>query len=189
MDTTHESRTSGADGWYFLTLGILMIALGILAIGVPFVSTLAVAYTLGLILIVGGVAYAIHAFKTRGEGGFILKLITTLVYIAAGVFLLAYPLAGAVILTLVLAIFWSVAGIVKIINALQLRHRPNWGWMLFNGIVTLILGIIVWSMWPMASLWVLGLFVGIDLIVAGWTVISLSFAAHGGFFTPMYRPT
>lgn len=188
MDTTREGEITG-DGWFFITLGILLIALGILAIGTPFVSTLAVAYTLGLILIIGGVAHAIHAFKTSAEGGFVLKLITSLVYIAAGIFLLAYPVAGAAILTLVLAIFWTVAGIIRIINSVQLRHRPNWGWVLFNGIVTLILGLIVWSMWPMASLWVLGLFVGIDLIVAGWTVISLSFAARGGFFTPMYRPT
>jgi uncharacterized membrane protein HdeD (DUF308 family) len=122
-------------------------------------------------------------------GGFALKLVTAIVYIAAGISLLAYPLAGAVVLTLVLAIFWTVAGVVKIIHAVSTRHEPNWGWTLFNGIVTLILGLIVWSMWPMASLWVLGLFVGIDLILAGWTIIALGFAARGGFFTPMYHPT
>ncbi|MCE5315216.1 MAG: HdeD family acid-resistance protein [Armatimonadota bacterium] len=185
METVHE----GGDWWFYVTLGVLMIALGILAIGVPFVTTLALAYVLGLIVLVSGIAVCIHAFKTRSVGGFVLKLVTGIVYIAAGIFLLAYPLAGTVALTLVLAIFWTVAGIVKIIRAISERHEPNWGWTLFNGIVTLILGLIVWSMWPTASLWVLGLFVGIDLIIAGWTVVALAFAARGGFFTPLYHPT
>ncbi|MHB9038921.1 MAG: HdeD family acid-resistance protein [Armatimonadota bacterium] len=189
MDTVREGEISGGDWWFFLTLGILIVALGVLAIGMPFVTTLALAYMLGLILIVSGFAIGIHAFKTKSVGGFVLKLITAIVYIAAGVFLLAYPLAGAAVLTLVLAVFWTVAGIVRIVHAVSTRHEPNWGWTLFNGIVTLILGLIVWSMWPIASLWVLGLFVGIDLIIAGWTVIALAFAARGGFFTPMYHPT
>ncbi len=185
MDTTGTTEVD----WSFIALGIILILLGAFAIGVPFITTLALAYALGVILIIGGFAHAVHMIKTVREGGFILKLITTLIYLAAGIFLLAYPLAGAVVLTLVLAIFWTVSGIVKIVNALQLRHLPHWGWMLFSGIVTLILGIIIWSMWPLASLWVLGLFVGIDLIMAGWMLITMPMAVRGGFFTPLYRPT
>lgn len=164
-------------GW-LLALGILMIILGLLAIAAPVVATIAVQFALGWILVVGGIAQGIHAFMARGWGGFLLQLLSALLYLVVGILLLVNPVGGALALTIVLAVFLIVEGAFKIILALRVRDHGGWGWLLASGLLSLVLGLLIWSEWPASGLWVIGLLVGIQLLFTGWSLLILAFAAR-----------
>jgi len=164
-------------GW-LLALGILMIVLGVVAIAAPVVATLAVQIALGWILMVGGIAQGVHAFMVQGWGGFLLQLLSAALYLLIGVLLLVNPVEGALALTFVLAVFLIVEGVFKVVLALRVRPQRGWGWPLASGVVSLILGILIWSEWPVAGLWVIGLLVGIQLLFTGWSLVMLALAAR-----------
>ena len=164
-------------GW-LLALGILMIILGVLAIAAPQVATIAVQLMLGWILVISGVAEGIHAFMARGWGGFLLELLSAILYLVVGILLLTNPLEGALALTILLAVFLIVEGIFKIITALRVREHRAWGWLLASGIISVILGLMIWAEWPASGLWVIGLLVGIQLVFTGWALVMLSLAAR-----------
>jgi uncharacterized membrane protein HdeD (DUF308 family) len=168
-------------GW-LLALGILMIILGAWAIAMPKPATLAVQVALGWILVIGGIAEGVHAFMARGWGGFLLELLSAILYLVVGILLLANPVQGALALTLVLAIFLVVEGIFKVIMAVRVRDHRGWGWVLASGILSLILGAMIWAEWPASGLWVIGLLVGVQLVFTGWALVMLAMAARG------YRP-
>ena len=183
MNVDSESRGAyarflGSDWWLLLTGGILLMIVGLVAIGVPLATALAIGLLLGWIFIAGGIVQGIYAFQARKEPGLFLKVLTAILYLAAGVVLLAYPQGGVIMLALLLACLFTIEGVSKIITAFGLRGTPNWGWVLFNGIVTLILGVIMWANWPIGAAWVIGLLVGIDLLVAGWVLVMVAFAAR-----------
>lgn len=177
-------QTTRENWWLYLLLGIVMVIIGMAAIGAPFVSALAVTSFLGLVLVVGGILHAVHAFGMHGAGSVILGLVVALLYIVAGLMLLSYPLQGLVALTLFLAIFFFAEGIFKIVASTQLRAVPNWGWYLFSGIVSLILGILIWSGWPSSAIWAIGLLLGIDLIVTGFAMIAFAITSHAVLEAP-----
>jgi uncharacterized membrane protein HdeD (DUF308 family) len=164
-------------GW-LLALGILMIILGVFAIGAPVVATIAVQVVLGWLLVIGGIAEAIHAFMAQNWRGFLFELLSGILYIVVGGLLLFNPLLGAAALTLLLAVFLVVEGIFKIIMALRVRDHRGWGWLLASGILSLILGAMIWAQWPYSGLWVIGLFVGIQLLFTGWSMVMLALAAR-----------
>jgi uncharacterized membrane protein HdeD (DUF308 family) len=164
-------------GW-LLALALLMIVLGLMAIAAPVYATFAVQILLGWILVVGGIAQAIHAFMARGWGGFLLELLSALLYLAVGALLLVNPVEGALALTIVLAAFLVVEGIFKIVMAWRVRGHPRWGWLLASGILSLILGGLIWAEWPSSALWVIGLLVGVHLLFTGWALIMLALAAR-----------
>jgi uncharacterized membrane protein HdeD (DUF308 family) len=162
-------------GW-FLALGIIMIILGAFALGSSMMVTLFSMLFLGWLLLFTGVYEAVQSFWERHWGGFFLHLALGILYVVVGLMLVARPGVGALALTLLMAMFFMVAGIFRIIMALAMRF-PQWGWMLFNGIVTLILGVLIWAQWPVSALWIIGLFIGIDLIFTGCAWVMLSLAA------------
>ena len=164
-------------GW-LLALGILMIILGVFAIAAPYGATLAVQFALGWVLVIGGVAEGIHAFMARGWGGFLLELLSAILYVVVGVLLLTNPVGGALALTIVLAVFLIVEGIFKIIMAMRVRDHRGWGWLLASGILSVILGALIWAEWPYSGLWVIGLLVGIQLLFTGWSLVMLALAAR-----------
>jgi uncharacterized membrane protein HdeD (DUF308 family) len=164
-------------GW-LLALGILMIVLGALAIAAPYGATLAVQFALGWILVIGGIAEAIHAFMARGWGGFLLELLSAILYLVVGVLLLVNPVGGALALTIVLAVFLIVEGIFKIMMAMRVRDHRGWGWLLASGVLSVILGVLIWAEWPASGLWVIGLLVGIQLLFTGWSLVMLALAAR-----------
>jgi len=170
--------------WLYLLLGIVMVIIGMAAIGAPFITALTVTSFLGLVLVVGGILHAVHAFGQHGAGSVILGLVVALLYIVAGLMLLSYPLRGLAALTLFLAIFFFAEGIFKIVASSQLRAVPNWGWYLVSGIVSLILGIMIWSGWPSSAIWAIGLLLGIDLIVTGFAMIAFAVTSHAAFEVP-----
>ena len=164
-------------GW-LLALGILMIILGVFAIAAPVVATLAVQIALGWILVVGGIAQGVHAFMVRSWGGFLLQLLSAALYLLIGILLLVNPVEGALALTFVLAVFLIVEGAFRIFLALRLRDHRGWGWILTSGLLSLVLGVLIWAEWPVAGLWVIGLLVGIQLLFTGWSLVMLALGAR-----------
>lgn len=167
-----------------LAFGCLLVLLGMFAIAYSVFFTVVSVVWLGCLLIIAGAIEAVHVVRHHERGHLILYLAEALLAIAAGGLMLRSPVAGALAITLVLAAYFVVIGIFRIVAAIMLR-LPSRGWMLFNGILTLALGILVWAGWPGSGLWVLGLFIGISLIFSGWARIMLSLALRGGHFTPL----
>lgn len=162
-------------GW-FLAVGISLIALGTLAIMYSFTATIFSVEYLGFLLIVLGVLEGIHSFKINLWSNFFLHLFLSLLYIIGGGFILYDPTTSAINLTLLLAIFFVVSGILKIIFA-STQVVANKGWLILNGILTFILGIMIWQQWPFSGLWALGTLLGIDMLFTGWGLIMLAFGA------------
>ena len=162
----------GHTNW-FLGVGIALIILGMLAIAAsPFV-TLASMLFFGVILIAGGIVQMVTAFKTRHGDGFLMNLLGGIFYTVVGILLVLHPLEGALTATLLLAAFYSVGGLFKIVAALTHRFG-HWGWILINGLVSLALGIMILMQWPTSGLFIIGLFIGIDLLMLGWVWVALS---------------
>jgi uncharacterized membrane protein HdeD (DUF308 family) len=173
-------------GW-FLVLGIIEIVLGMIAISASVVATVATVVIFGWLLLIGGALSAVHAFWRKGWRGFFLDLATGVLYVVVGFLMVAEPLAAAASLTLLIAMFLLMGGIFRIIVALS-GHLEHWGWVLLNGVVTAGLGIMIWRQWPLSGLWVIGLFVGIEMILYGWSLVMLSLVAKSAT-QPLTTPT
>jgi len=161
-----------------LVIAVLLIVLGIVAIAVPAVSTIFAETWFALILASAGTAKLVYAFQTRDSGGFIWKLLLGILYIATGVMLFFYPLTGILTLTLLLASFLLVEGVFELILAFQLRPQPNWTWVLGDGIITLLLGAMIWFQWPFDAPWVIGTLVGASILFTGVSRLMLSLNAR-----------
>lgn len=157
----------------FMLLGIGLVILGVLAVIYAFTSTLISIMYLGFFLLIGGVFEGVKAFKMNRAGHFFLHALLCILYIIAGLYLFFNPAINAITLTLVLAIFFIIAGIFRIAVALT-KNVPHKTWLLINGIISILLGALIWYQWPISGLWVIGTFVGIDLIFTGWTWIMLA---------------
>ncbi|PMB44486.1 hypothetical protein CEN39_28180 [Fischerella thermalis CCMEE 5201] len=168
-ETINEVRQN--LGW-LIALGILMIVLGIAAIVEPFIATLAVARVLSWTFLFVGIVRTIYAFQSRRQRGFWLKLLIGILYVIVGIMLLS-NIFGAT-LTLTLAFGWVILaqGIFEVIAAFQARPDPKWSWMLFSGIIAIILGILILYRWPFDAIWLLGTFTGISFLFSGaWMII------------------
>ena len=162
---------------WFLVLGVILVILGFIAVGRSVSVTLASMYFFGWLLVIGGVVEAVQAFWQRQWGGLFFNLLSGVLYVVVGFMVLGNPEAGAVALTLLIALFFLIAGAFRIIVALTMRF-PEWHWLLLNGAITLLLGLLIWKQWPSSALWVIGLFIGIDLIFTGTAWVMLSLAAR-----------
>jgi uncharacterized membrane protein HdeD (DUF308 family) len=170
--------TGIAKNWiWFLCIGIFLVILGTLAISLSFYTTVLSVFLLGIFLIGGGLVLILQSFLARKWSGLFIALLLGILYLVTGVLCVIKPGAMAVGLTLWIAAFCLIAGLFRIVNSLVLRFS-HWGWVFFNGIVTFILGLIILADWPLSGFWVIGLFVGIDLVLSGWTCILLSMAAR-----------
>ena len=164
-------------GW-LIGLSILMIVAGILAIIVPPAAGFAVAILVGWLLVFSGGSHLVFAWKTRPTGGFVWVLLVGILYIVVGAYLLLHPVAGLASLTLALAIYLFVEGILVFVLSFLLRPLPGSGWILLDGIITLILAIMIWRTWPSSTEWVIGMLVGISMLFSGVTRLMLCFAAR-----------
>ena len=161
---------------WFLALGIGLVVMGTLALMFAYTSTIFSVMYFGILLTIMGVFEGIKAFKLSQWSSFFLHLFLGVIYTLAGLFIISNPLVNAITLTLFIAIFFVVSGISRIIFALA-KHVPHQNWLILNGIITLLLGILIWAQWPVSGLWIIGMFVGIDAIFTGWAWIMLSLAA------------
>jgi uncharacterized membrane protein HdeD (DUF308 family) len=162
---------------WFLAIGIALVILGMVAIAYTVEMTIVSLMFLGWLLIIGGVFEVIHGFSRRLWSGFFINLLGGVLYAVAGGVMVANPALAAVSLTLLIAIILIVAGVFRLIVAFStpLHHR---GWLILNGAISILLGIMIWNSWPVSGLWVIGMFIGIDMIFDGWTEIMLALSVR-----------
>lgn len=170
--TAHELAAVRKQWWCFLALGIALVVFGTGAlIAAPFVS-LAAAVVFGFLLIAGGMIQLVSSFWAGKWSGFLLHLLIGVLYLITGYLIVDEPVVSLATMTLIVAMFLLISGLFRIFAALLIRFH-DWGWVLVNGVVTLLLGMMIYKHWPSSMLWVIGTFVGIDMIFNGWAWIML----------------
>lgn len=162
-------------GWFF-GLGVLLVLLGGVSLGSSVALTLVSMMFIGGLMIAGGILQALHAVACKGWGGFFVDLLTGILYVVAGVMMVGNPGASAIALTLMIALLLIFGGLFRIVVAFAVPFH-NRMWLFLHGAINLLLGILIWQQWPVSGLWVIGLFVGIDMIFNGWALIMLGLAA------------
>lgn len=160
---------------WFLVLGIAMVVVGALAISWACIATVTVAVTwlFGFLVLAAGIGEIINSFSSGRWSGMLVHLLLGMLYVLAGILIISHPAESAIQLTLIIAVFLMIGGIFRIVFALSERFT-GWAWVLLNGFVSLLLGLMIYKQWPASGLWVIGLFVGIDLLFNGWAWIMLS---------------
>jgi uncharacterized membrane protein HdeD (DUF308 family) len=166
-----------ASGWS-ITWGVLLIVFGILAVAQPLLAAVAVNALVAWLIVLAGVVHLFLAFHTRGAGSFIWKLLVGLAYIAFGGYLLVHPLLGVASLTLLLASLFLIEGVLDIVLYAKMRPARGAGWVLFDGLVTLLLSGLIWVHWPSSSAWAIGTLVGISMIMSGVSRVMMSMAVR-----------
>jgi uncharacterized membrane protein HdeD (DUF308 family) len=173
-------------GW-FLVLGILLILLGIASLIYTPAATLASVLILGWLMFFSGIVEGVHAFQARGWVGVLLHVAGGALGIFIGLLIATHPVAGALAWTLLFASFLTVIGLFRILAAVWLRYR-SWPWAVFDGAVTLVLGLLIWANMPWSGLWFLGFALGIALLLRGWSSVMFALAVRGIARTISLRP-
>jgi uncharacterized membrane protein HdeD (DUF308 family) len=163
---------------FLIFLGILTVIFGVIAIGSPLITGVAVTVFVGFLLLASGVTRIIHAFKSKQWGTGFWGTVIGLLGVAAGLLMIFRPLVGLVTMTILLAIYFLVDGISEIIAAFRIKPDQGWGWVLFNGIIAVLLGFMIWRQWPVSGAWAIGLLVGIHILITGWSMIVLGTGAR-----------
>lgn len=174
-----QARTVKQGGGMLVGMGIALVILGFLAVGAPLVTGIAVAITVGAFVVITGVVEVALSLKARSWGKGILGVILGILSIVCGALMIAHPLMGLGFLTLLVAAYFFVHGVFEVIEAMQLRPAAGWGWSLVSGIVTVLLGVMIWRQWPISGAWAIGILVGIHVLMSGWAAIMLGAAARG----------
>lgn len=168
-----SAEAKALSGW-FLALGILFVLFGFVMIMFPVAGTFSLEILLGLLLLFLGIAQIVMAFTTRKWGGFLFALLGGVISAIVGLLLLVYPLSAVIALTLLLGIYLLVQGVVKIAMAMSIKAGHSGNWLLFDGAITLLLGILIMMAWPIDAAWVMGLLFGISLFFSGISFLMLS---------------
>jgi uncharacterized membrane protein HdeD (DUF308 family) len=164
-----------AKGWgWLLALGIISIILGTIGLGMTAMLSVVTVIFFGALLLVGGVIQLIDAFKHAGWKSTFWHVLIALLYIVGGIILVGDPVGGSVALTLVVAVMLIASGVSRAIMAFQARGMPGWGWLLFGAILSVVLGLMILERWPVSGLWVIGLFVAIELLINGWSCVIMA---------------
>lgn len=174
----HELLHMRSHWVWFVLLGALLVLVGTAAIVVPpatIGTTFAVTIFLGVVLMVGGVAMIVSSFWVGRWSGFLVHLLVGLLYLVCGFVITENPVVSAVTITMFIAASFIVMGIFRAVGALVLRF-PQWGWVLLNGVITFLAGVVVYRRLPSDALWVIGLLVGLELLFNGWSWVMLGFA-------------
>jgi uncharacterized membrane protein HdeD (DUF308 family) len=166
------------DSTMLLVLGVLTVILGFLAMMAPMMTGMTVAVMIGFLLIMAGIARSIFAFKAKSWGKGIVVFLLGLLTLIVGFYMVTRPAVAAVSLTLFLAAYFIVDGIFEIIEAFDLKPIDGWGWMLIGGIVSILLGFMIWRQWPVSGAWAIGILVGIKLVFAGMEMAMLGLAGR-----------
>lgn len=176
-----EFRHLRRDWWWLFLYGVLLVICGMAAIIFPAISTVIAMIVLAVVLIIAGVATIIHAFWAGKWSGMLGQLFVGILYLVLGIMIQDKPIQAGLTLTLIIAAFFIVVGGFRIVSSLAIRF-PYWGWSLLNGIITFLLGLVIYRLFEhgpkAADLWVLGLLIGIEMLFHGWTWIMLSLAVH-----------
>jgi len=185
MSATSESSRSYApaagleplrakSGW-IIALGIVYVIAGFVALGSVVFATVVTVFVVGIMMLIAGAAEVINAFQIKTWGKFLLWLLLGVLYIVAGFVTFENPLLAAALLTLLLGFSLVASGIMRIVLAFSMKEGTPWLWVALSGMITLLLGLVILAHWPVSSLYILGLFLGIDLIIAGASWIGIGF--------------
>ena len=166
-------------GW-IVALGVVYLLAGFIALSSVVMATVASVLVVGVMMIVAGVAEVFSAFQIKSWGKFLLWALLGVLYIIAGFVTFENPLLAAALLTLILGASLVASGIMRIILGFSMKRETPWIWVLLSGVITLLLGLLILAHWPVSSLYILGVFLGIDLIVAGAAWIGLGFGLRRG---------
>jgi uncharacterized membrane protein HdeD (DUF308 family) len=164
-------------GW-LLALGIICIILGTIGFYMTFALTLASVQVFGILILAGGVLQLLDAFTCKGWKGVLWHVLIALLYLGAGAVMLYDPLLASKFLTLVIAALLIAVGVARFIIGLQLRPADGWYWPVLSGLISSLLGGMIIAQWPLSGLWVIGLFVAIELVVNGWSYVFVALAAR-----------
>src|SRR3984957_11678951 len=162
------------SGW-IVALGVVYLLAGFIALGSVVMATVASVLVVGVMMIIAGIAEVFSAFQIKSWGRFLLWVLLGALYIVAGFVTFENPLLAAAVLTLILGASLVASGVVRIILAFSMKRETPWVLVMLSGAITLLLGLLILAHWPVSSLYILGLFLGIDLIMAGVAWIGLGF--------------
>jgi len=168
----------GKNWKWLLVLGIIFVILGFIGLGRVFVLTVASVFFFGILILIGGAVQFFESFKCKGWKSILLHVIIAILYFLIGIEFITNPMLASAVLTLILAIGFILVGIVRIVMAIQVRGTANWFWLLFSGITSVLMGLIIAAKWPVSGLFIIGLFVAIELIFHGWSYIFVALAAR-----------
>ena len=161
-----------------IALSVLMIAAGVLAIGAPMIAGVAVTAIVGWLLLFSGIFHLAFAWRAGRPGAVLWQILLGLLYGAIGFYIMASPVAGLASLTLAIALYLFIEGVLEFVLWSRLRTIPGSAWLMLDGIITLVLAAMIWSTWPSSAVWVVGTLVGISMLFSGITRLMLSTAAR-----------
>jgi uncharacterized membrane protein HdeD (DUF308 family) len=164
-------------GWS-IALSVLLILAGLCAILIPFISGIGITVFIGWAMFLSGVFHFVLAFKTHTTGSVLWEILLGIVYVFAGFYLIFHPLSGLLSLTFLLILYLVFEGVLELIHGFQVRPRAGSGWLIFDGILTLILAVLLWRAWPSSSVWAIGTLIGISMLFSGFSRLMLSLAAR-----------
>ena len=159
-------------------LGILFILLGMVGLAGQFVFSLVSVNVLGIFLFAGGVLQAIHAFQSSGWKSVGVQIIFAILYIAAAIYVWAFPIPALEAITLWLAAIFFVTGFLRLISAFQHRHFGEWFWLALSAAISILMGVMIMNNFPASSLWLPGLLIAIELLLQGWSLLFIGLAAR-----------
>ncbi len=168
MNSLAPSRSRG----WSIFIGILLLVAGILSILVPFFASIAASVFFGWLILFAGAAHLVYAWSERGAGAVLWQVLIGLVYVVAGFYMLFLPVAGAVAITLVLAVYIVFEGVFELAAFSVLRRLPGSVWFLIDGIASLVLAALIFFHWPSDSIWALGTLVGVSLLLSGFARLT-----------------
>lgn len=163
-------------GW-FVALGVALIMSGGIAFGNVMAATVASVYTLGMIMLVSGVLHLMQAFRVKKWESVFYWMLSGSCYTVAGVFAFLNPMLASAALMMMMAVALIIAGTFRILTALTLRPLAGWGWIALGGVVTLLAGVVIAAGWPVNSLWMIGLFLAVDLVMQGLALVAFGVLA------------
>jgi uncharacterized membrane protein HdeD (DUF308 family) len=167
----HASTTS-------ILWGVLLIVFGVVAVGMPLLAAVAVSALVAWLIVLAGIVHLMLAFRVHSAGSVIWKLLVGLAYLCFGGYLLMHPLLGVATLTLLLASLFLIEGLLNIVLYVQMRPIHGSSWLLVDGIVTLLLGLLIYMQWPSSSAWAIGTLVGVSMIFSGVARVMMSLAVR-----------
>src|SRR5215471_15088673 len=185
MTNVSDTLSIGSDiaplrakwGW-IVALGVVYVVAGFIALGSIVMATVASVFIVGIMMIIAGAAELINAFQIKTWGKFLFWALLGVLYIVAGFVTFENPLFAAVLLTLILGASLVASGAVRIFLAFSMKRETPWIWVAVSAVITLLLGVLILARWPVNSVYILGLFLGIDLIMAGVGWIGLGLGLH-----------
>lgn len=167
-----DGNGAGGRGWT-VAMGVIMILTGLGAIIFPLISSIGVTISVAILLVIAGIAQIIQAFRYPKWSKLLLGFLIGILWLATGIALAARPLEGIYILTIFVAAAFIAEGILKAVFAARIRPASGWGWLLFDAAAAVAVGLLLWWQFPFSSLWALGLLAGINIMIAGWTLVML----------------